>query len=127
MRYIKELAVCVVVILAIIEFDIIFENHFRTQKNQIENCITELEERLASGEIDEEKSKELYNKWFKFESKASYYIEHDELEKVSIKISLAKKAIEIEEIEEAQNDLEEVRFLINHIYEKDKLKLKNIF
>lgn len=127
MRYVKELAVCIVVILAIIEFDIVFDKHFSTQKKQFEDSIREIEKLLENDVKDENKIQNLYSKWFEFESKAAYYIEHDELEKVSLKISLVKKSIEIDEFEEAQNDLEEVRFLINHIYEKDKLKLKNIF
>ena len=72
-------------------------------------------------------AEKLYNDWQEFEGKAAYYVEHNELEKVSSKVGLIKKTIEIDETDLTVEYLEEIKFLLDHIYDKDKLRLKNIF
>lgn len=129
MRYIHEFMIVFLVVLGIIFFDIVFQNYFFIRKTEIENMIADISNLISNENIDEakEKSKILYDKWFEFESKASFFAEHNELEKVSIRVSLIKKSLEIDEKEEAERGLTELKFLIDHIYEKDKLKMKNIF
>ncbi len=127
MRFKKEIAICLLILLIIVWFDIIFADHFSKQKEEIELLIGKLQEMVINNENLNTKSEDLYKKWFEFESKSSYYIEHDELEKISLKIKLIKKFVDIDENEHTVEYLEEIKFLLDHIYDKDKLRLKNIF
>ena len=57
----------------------------------------------------------------------SYFIEHDELEKVSNAIIEMKSHIETETFTDAIAELEEGIFVLKHIQERNALDLKNIF
>lgn len=127
MRFKKEIAIFVLIILFIMFCDIIFEEHFSTQKNEFELLISDLQELVLKEQDAKNKSEELYQNWIEIESKAAYYVEHNELEKVSLKVGLIKKTVEINETDLTVEYLEEIKFLLDHIYDKDKLRLKNIF
>lgn len=123
----KQIAIFIVIILFIVFLDIIFEQHFSEQKHKFEELVSEIQELILNNEDANEDAEKLYNDWQKFEGKAAYYVEHNELEKVSSKVGLIKKTIEIDETELTVEYLEEINFLLDHIYDKDKLRLKNIF
>lgn len=81
-------------------------------------------------EKDEEskiKGEELNKKWFEYENKLSFYIEHDELEKISAKIAIISENALNKEYESALEDVIETKYLLEHVKEKNKLKLSNIF
>jgi predicted MPP superfamily phosphohydrolase len=75
----------------------------------------------------EEKSKSITEKWKKFHKILALYIEHDEIEKVAIKISLIQKQVEIENFGDARQAISEAQFLLEHLKEKQKVSLENIF
>lgn len=127
MRFKREIAILVLIILFIIFFDIIFEKHFSIQKREFELLVSKLQELVLDKQNSKDKAEELYQNWIDFESKAAFYVEHDELEKVGLKINLIKKTVEINETDLTVEYLEEIKFLLDHIYDKDKLRLKNIF
>lgn len=80
------------------------------EKQDIENDITQ--------------SNEIWNKEYQT---LAYYIEHDELEKVSEALVKAKANISAEEYSSAIENIDSCIFLLQHIEEKDKFSLKNIF
>ena len=123
----REFFICVVIIIFIIFLDIILNNHFKKEKEQMDLLISELQQIVLDNKSGKEKVKELDKKWNNFDKIAAYYTEHNELEKVSLKINLVKKNIETDENDMTAEYLEELKFLLNHIYEKDKITLKNIF
>lgn len=79
------------------------------------------------GKIPEKKAKDLLKDWEEKEVILSYYLEHDEIEKIGNDISLIEKQIEIEDIDDARQTITEVKFLFNHIENKQLLNIENFF
>ena len=75
----------------------------------------------------EKKIGKLKENWLKKQDKLSYFSEHDELEKVSRCLITLEENVKNEEYEIALEDGSEFMYWLNHIKEKDKLELKNIF
>lgn len=75
----------------------------------------------------EEKVSNLKNEWNNKQNKLSMFVEHDELEKVTINIVLLEENIKNLEFVNTQEDEAEVKYWLNHFKEKEKLNLKNIF
>lgn len=75
----------------------------------------------------EEKVSNLKNEWNNKQNKLAMFVEHDELEKVTINIVLLEENIKNLEFVNAQEDEAEVKYWLNHFKEKEKLNLKNIF
>lgn len=70
---------------------------------------------------------EIYEKWEEMDKTWSVLVLHDELDTIEISITKMKAQIKGGELEESLEELETTKFLINHIMEKEKLNLKNIF
>lgn len=127
MKLKREFLICIIIIFLVIFLDITINNHFEKEMNVIQKNISDLQELVREKENVKEKVEELKKNWERFDYIAAYYTEHNELEKVSLKINLVKKNIETGENDMTVEYLEELKFLLNHICEKDKLSLKNIF
>ena len=72
-------------------------------------------------------SNEIYEKWEEMDKTWSIIVLHDELDNIQISLTKMKAQIEEGELEESLEELETTKFLINHIREKEKFNLKNIF
>ena len=103
--------------------------------NNTKNAVAEMNESLqdVSSSINNIKNvnkeiKELITKsneiWDKEYQKLAYYIEHDELEKVTEALIRAKSNINAEEYNTAIENIDGCIFLLQHIEEKDKFSLK---
>ena len=79
------------------------------------------------GKIPEKKARDLLKDWEEKEVILSYYLEHDEIEKIGNDINLIEKQIEIEDIDDARQTITEVKFLFNHIENKQLLNIENFF
>ena len=65
--------------------------------------------------------------WREIYNKLAYFIEHDELEKVETELTSLESYIKTEEYKHGVPELEKGIFILNHIKEKFKLDIKNIF
>ena len=63
----------------------------------------------------------------KYSEKLAYYIEHNELEKVDTEIVKAKADIEVQNYAIAIENLERCTFILEHIKDKNSLKIVNVF
>ena len=57
----------------------------------------------------------------------SCYIEHNELEKVARQITVIKGNIDVEEYAQAIPQLDECVYIINHIVDKERVLIRNLF
>lgn len=73
------------------------------------------------------KSEKLSNTWDESEIKLCYFIEHDELEKISSKIAIISENSINSEYKLALEDAIETKYLLEHVKDKLKLKMKNVF
>ena len=83
-------------------------------------------EEYKKEEVKKELEK-LKKDWFEKQDKLSFFIEHDELEKVSESLILMEENFKNEEYTMALQESQEFLYWLNHCKEKDELKLKNIF
>ena len=127
----KELIICIVVIAIISVANIITQNYTDKSIEFMDNKLEILKEELlkeeVQKEITEEKMQDVMQTWKEKYEKLAYFIEHDELEKVETELTALNAHINVEEYEEGVAELEKSIFLLNHIKEKFKFNIKNIF
>ena len=124
----KEIMICFVVIAAIVALSIISEAHTDNIMKNIENNLGTLRKDLfQQNENVKDEINDILNNWEKEKELLSIYIEHDELEKIETSLREINSNIETEEYNVAVQSLDTCVFLINHIKDKYKLSVKNIF
>ena len=120
----KEIIICLIIVITIIIGNVITQNY---TKDKIEAISAD----LSNKDIDWEKSRQYFeniNKdWYNMKNNMSYFIEHDELEKVENNFTGLKSFIETQENAEAINELDKGVFTLKHIEDKNSLNLRNIF
>lgn len=126
MRFLREIIILILILVFVIATQNITRNITEKSLKKLEDKIADVEKSVYS-ENKENKIEELSNIWKNEESKLAYYMEHNELEEISSKMTNSKKSIENEKIDEAIEYLDEIKFRIEHIKNKQKLEFKNIF
>ena len=127
----KELIICIFIIMLIIILNIITQNYTKECVSQMNERLDILKEASLEEQIEEKniisEIQNIENRWSEFHEKLAYYIEHDELEKVETKIYAIKGLAETKKYEEIIPELEECTFILEHIQDKTKLNIKNVF
>lgn len=110
-------------------------------QNNTKKCVAELNGQLEEikekitikPESEEErkklkqKSEEIKENWDNMQETLSFYIEHDELEKVETQLVLLLGEMETKLYEDAVPEIEKCQFILEHIADKTALNVKNIF
>lgn len=85
----KEFMICIIVIAFVIIGNILTQNHTKQCMEEMNKQLSELKEKIIiqeKSETEEQtlktKSKEIKQNWDNMQETLSFYIEHDELEKV---------------------------------------------
>ena len=125
----KELTICIIIITGILGLELFTQNFTSKTVNEITNQFNNLKKNISKQEIEQinKNIDNIWNKWEQEQKKLAFYIEHDELEKVHSAIVKAKSYIKTENFSEAMAELEEGKFVIEHIQEKNSFNLQNIF
>ena len=127
----KEVIICIIIVTVLFIGNTITEGYTSSSVEELSKQLTELKEELIkkekSNEFIYEKMEQIENEWQIRHQKLAYYIEHDELEKVETDITLIKSYIEVEESNDCINKIDECIFIMEHIEERDKFNLENIF
>ncbi len=91
--------------------------------------VDNLKQSLARKDFDKSKeiSKEIREMWENETDKFGYFMDHEELEKLTLKIMIVDENLKNDDYERAIEDSIEVKFLLEHIEEKLKLRLSNVF
>ena len=129
----KELVICILIIILIIVGNIITQNYTKECVAQMHEELDVLKDASLNAKTGIEnvdltnKVNEIENKWNEFQEKLAFYIEHDELEKVETQIFTMKGFSEIQKYDEIIPELEKCVFILEHIQDKTKINVKNIF
>ena len=93
----KETIISIVIILSIITLDFITQDYTKESVKETISSLTEVKDDIEknTGKVNES-VKKTFELWEKRYSKLAYFIEHDELEKVSNAIIEMKSHIETE-------------------------------
>lgn len=128
----KEISIIVIsILLVIIGSNISLGYLTKTGDELIEN-IEELKGEVKKAKENEENksedlSNEIYEKWQKIQENWSIIVTHDELDLIDLSLIGIKTCIEEGEYQRCMEELEKSSFLLEHIQEKEKLNLKNVF
>lgn len=138
----KELIIVIIIVIAIIILDTITHNYtknnFAKINEQLEQ-IKKISENIAKKEKEREsdknsKQQELQEKikimeedWQAINKNTAFYIEHEELEKVNASMIKFKSYIQLEEYTEAIPELENCKYILDHIRDKEVMQIINLF
>ena len=125
----KETVICIIIVIGIIGLELLTQNFTEKTVKEITASFSKIGNEIVKQNI-EQINIELENisdKWEKKQKKLEYYIEHDELEKVHTAIVIMKSYIKTNDFSSAMAELEEGKFVIEHIKEKNSFNLQNIF
>lgn len=127
----KEAIITIIIIILILIGEWITQSHTSKQLGKIEEELKELKEDILQENMETnnliDKTNTIYENWEESNEYLSYYLEHDELEKVNTQIILIKGYLESDSPQDSIPDLEEGLYIIEHIKQKEAFNLKNIF
>lgn len=125
----KEVVICIVVIIVIVSLDMFTQKYTRTTTSDITQILADLKSDMLKEDRDkiDEKVEILDEKWGQKHDRLAYYIEHDELEKVDTAIVSLKSYVETDDFSSAIAELDEGKFILEHIQKKYAFNLENIF
>lgn len=125
----KEAIICIVIILGILGLEFYAQNYTQKAVNEITGVFKNIEDNISKRDIEQvdNELKNIGDKWEEKQKKLAYYIEHDELEKVHTAIVIMKSYVKSEDFPSALAALQEGKFVLEHIQEKNSFNLQNIF
>lgn len=125
----KEFIIIFFVIALIVTLNVITNNYTKTSVNTLTEELSSLKEMLKEEQNEKITYKvgDINKEWQKRYGKLAYYIEHDELEKVGTEITKLTAYINVQEYEEAQNEIDTTIFILQHIEDKEKFSVRSVF
>lgn len=125
----KKIVLVVSILIIVIALDLLL--YFKTDKlmEDTRGDLSNLEKTIDSKDIEKSKkeAESLNRNWENTENTLSFFIEHEEVEKISLKIAIIEENTKNEEFESALEDIAETKHLLKHIESKYNLTLKNLF
>lgn len=130
----KEMLICIIVITLVVIGNIVTQNNTKKCVAELNGQLEEIKEKITIQPESEkerkmlkEKSEEIKDNWDNMQETLSFYIEHDELEKVETQLVLLLGEMETKLYEDAIPEIEKCQFILEHIADKTALNIKNIF
>ena len=127
----KEIIMSILIVIVIIIADIITGRITKNMVIEMTNKLEGLKEIINKEESNEKeisnKIRDIKNTWEDENKTLSYYIEHDELEKVETELNSLIGLSKDRDIEEELATIQRAEFILEHISEKYKLSLNNFF
>lgn len=128
----RTLIICIIIIIAIVLGDIMLQKYVESVFEPINHTLDEIANNLnEENEInnkDELKNKmsEVDKLWDSQFKKMACFLEHDELEKVKTQFVVVDSAIEVNDRENAYEEINKAKYIIEHIKQKIRLSINNI-
>lgn len=127
----KEIIITVIIVISILAGNIISQKYTKKSVNETNSMLTKIKNDTLENKLNSEELRNnttnLYETWKERSRILAYYIEHDEIEKVDTQIKIIEANFEANNIDEVVADIEQGIYLLEHIQDKQELKLKNIF
>ena len=139
----KEISISLIIIIIVVIADILTSNITDKKISDMNNDLDNIREKIVFvknlNEEDIEKNnnstynelildvKNIKRKWEDNNNILSYYIEHNELEKVGTEISTLYNYSESNNFEQALDSISRLEFILDHISKKYDFELNNFF
>ena len=126
----KEIFICVLILSMIFVGNYITQSYTLKSVDEISNRLIEIkyeiEKETSEDKKINDKIRDMSSNLEKKHDKLSYYIEHNEIEKLETELTSLKSYVEVKEYDEAINEIDRALFLLNHIKDKYEFNLKTI-
>lgn len=129
----KEIITCTIIAIFILVLNSITQNYNNESVEDLQQQLEHLKTNILKT-IENNNDENLINEfnkilenWKNRYEKLTYFIEHDELEKVETEFNYIKANLETKQYEQAVPNVENSIFILEHIKQKFALQLKNIF
>lgn len=126
----KEMVIVILIVILIIVGNVLTQNYTKESVKIMQESLGEIREDLENNNesgIIEEKVSELNKKWENRSNNLTYYLEHDELEKIESELTALNSNILTRNYEQGRENLDRCYFLLEHVKDKEKVTLSNIF
>ena len=125
----KEIMISIGVILFILVLDFTTQRYMKQTVDVMTVDLHELRKEIKDENKEnlEDSIKRLNDEWNNRNKILSLYIEHDELEKVETYLSGFESYVEEEDKALALNEIDKTEFVLEHISNKYKFNMENIF
>lgn len=132
----KEMIIVSVILVIIVVLNIICKKYMdrsvEDMNYKLEHLITLAKLDLKNTTTDDyeqirNESQEISRRWSLYNRILSFYIEHDELEKVDTSMVTFNSNLELSKYDEAIPEIDKCIFILNHIKEKELIKITNLF
>ena len=125
----KEISIIIVIQITVLVGHFITQNFTKKNVTLLTNELSILEEKLQQQSYSEvnEQMEKIQFKINEIHHKLSYYIEHDEIEKVETYYTACKSLIKTKDYNLAINEIKKTIFVLNHMTDKYSFSLDNIF
>lgn len=129
MRFIKEYLIIVIILLFVFYVEHLTSKNLGEAVHWMRDGIHSIESQIKEGKESQAQQEfyDLEQKWKEKSEKLALFVEHNELEKVSNDIVLIESNFETDETDKVLENIAELKFMLEHIEEKNQFKLKNIF
>lgn len=127
----KEFTIIFIILIIIIGGAIYTNNYLNDSSQKMVSMLEDLKQKVGHKENNMEELKteveKVYNEWENTEKKWAFIVLHSELDLIETSFVKMKAQIEEGELKKSMEEIETSIFLVNHISEKEKFCLKNIF
>lgn len=125
----KEMIIVSIILIATIIVNFITQKYTSDSVDKINSTLSEILKIAEEEDSDKlgSKFRELDTEWRKVNNNLAYYVEHDELEKVDTSIVTLKSYLNEQEYKEGITETKKCIFILEHIKDKGKLTVINLF
>lgn len=127
----KEIVISIIIVFLVVISDFFTSNITDNRINDMNYSLNKMKENIINNESIDNKlileAENIKRKWEDDNNILSYYIEHEELEKVGTEISSLYNYVESNDINQALDSITRLEFILDHISKKYDFELNNFF
>ncbi len=129
MRFLREYLIIIVILSFVFLMEYLTSKSLGEATKWMKEGVISIENKVKENQESEaqEEFYDLQGKWKEKTERLALFVEHNELEKVTNDIALIEINFETDETEDILENIADLKFMLEHIEEKNQLKWKNIF
>lgn len=129
MRFLREYIIIIIILGFVFLMEYLTSKSLGEATKWMKDGVISIENKVKENQESEaqEEFYDLQGKWKEKTERLALFVEHNELEKVTNDIALIEINFETDETEDILENIADLKFMLEHIEEKNQLKWKNIF
>ena len=127
----KQIIIMIIILIIIFSASLYIQNFLKDTSMPLVSKLEDIKNEVQNGNIEDkevkEKSEEVYKEWEDISEKWAIVVLHDEMDLIEMSLIKMQANVEMGNAVDSIQELETSIFLLEHIEEKEKTSLKNIF